>query len=237
MQMGFNNDVDYLGMTLHIQTEDHGMAARKITSQVFFSGAILESRTLSYAASVEAIEELEEQQELIRKQMRTMHKAFYKRIQEGAYDSKLVVHATREAEVTGQFAAVSGGQADEAAATEFEALEAVRRTSRSPSLGVRALTSNDLEPSSSGNQPAFDPPDLFDGLTTDESAHVGHALASLLTDQPVAIGGVGVERQEPVRLGTIRAYRGITDPEDEISLTVALLKALGGSSALHRAQP
>ena len=237
MQMGFNNDVDYLGMTLHIQTEDHGMAARKITSQVFFSGAILESRTLSYAASVEAIEELEEQQELIRKQMRTMHKAFYKRIQEGAYDSKLVVHATREAEITGQFAAVSGGQADEAAATEFEALEAVRRTSRSPSLGVRALTSNDLEPSSSGNQPAFDPPDLFDGLTTDESAHVGHALASLLTDQPVAIGGVGVERQEPVRLGTIRAYRGITDPEDEISLTVALLKALGGSSAQHRAQP
>ena len=234
MQMGFNNDVDYLGMTLHIQTEDHGMAARKITSQVFFSGAILESRTLSYAASVEAIEELEEQQELIRKQMRTMHKAFYKRIQEGAYDSKLVVHATREAEVTGQFAAVSGGQADEAAAAEFEA---VRRTSRSPSLGVRALTSNDLEPSSSGNQPAFDPPDLFDGLTTDESAHVGHALASLLTDQPVAIGGVGVERQEPVRLGTIRAYRGITDPEDEISLTVALLKALGGSSAQHRAQP
>lgn len=234
MQMGFNNDVDYLGMTLHIQTEDHGMAARKITSQVFFSGAILESRTLSYAASVEAIEELEEQQELIRKQMRTMHKAFYKRIQEGAYDSKLVVHATREAEVTGQFAAVSGGQADEAAAAEFEA---VRRTSRSPSLGVRALTSNDLEPSSSGNQPAFDPPDLFDGLTTDESAHVGHALASLLTDQPVAVGGVGVERQEPVRLGTIRAYRGITDPEDEISLTVALLKALGGSSALHRAQP
>ena len=46
-----------------------------------------------------------------------------------------------------------------------------------------------------------------------------------------------MERQEPVRLGTIRAYRGITDPEDEISLTVALLKALGGSSALHRAQP
>ena len=234
MQMGFNNDVDYLGMTLHIQTEDHGMAARKITSQLFFSGAILESKTLAYAASIEAIEVLEEQQELIRKQMRTMHKAFYKRIQEGAYDSKLVVHATREAEVTGQFAAVSGGQADEAAAAEFEA---VRRTSRSPSLGVRALTSNDLEPSSSGNQPAFDPPDLFDGLTTDESAHVGHALASLLTDQPVAIGGVGVERQEPVRLGTIRAYRGITDPEDEISLTVALLKALGGSSALHRAQP
>ncbi len=234
MQMGFNNDVDYLGMTLHIQTEDHGMAARKITSQVFFSGAILESKTLAYAASVEAIEVLEEQQELIRKQMRTMHKAFYKRIQEGAYDSKLVVHATREAEVTGQFAAVSGVQPDEATAAEFEAM---RRTSRSPSLGVRALTSADLEPSSSGNQPAFDPPDLFDGLTTDNGAEVGEALHALLTEQAVAVGGVGVGRQPPVRLGTVRAYRGIADPEDEISLTVALLKGLGGSTAQHRAQP
>ncbi|NQW61724.1 MAG: hypothetical protein HQ461_02745 [Deltaproteobacteria bacterium] len=183
MQMGFNNDVDYLGMTLHIQTEDHGMAARKITSQLFFSGAILESKTLAYAASIEAIEVLEEQQELIRKQMRTMHKAFYKRIQEGAYDSKLVVHATREAEVSGQFAAVSGGQPDEAAAAELE------------------------------------------------------ALAALLTEQPVAVGGGGVGGQPPVRLGTVRAYRGITDPEDEISLTVALLKGLGGSTAQHRAQP
>ncbi len=234
MQMGFNNDVDYLGMTLHIQTEDHGMAARKITSQVFFSGAILESKTLAYAASVEAIEVLEEQQELIRKQMRTMHKAFYKRIQEGAYDSKLVVHATREAEVTGQFAAVSGVQPDEATAAEFEAM---RRTSRSPSLGVRALTSADLEPSSSGNQPAFDPPDLFDGLTTDNGAEMGEALHALLTEHPVAVGGVGVGRQPPVRLGTVRAFRGITDPEDEISLTVALLKGLGGSTAQHRAQP
>ena len=237
MQMGFNNDVDYLGMTLHIQTEDHGMAARKITSQLFFSGAILESKTLAYAASIEAIEVLEEQQELIRKQMRTMHKAFYKRIQEGAYDSKLVVHATREAEATGQFAAVSGGQPDEAAAAEFETLDAVRRTSRSPSLGVRALQSDDLEPASSGNQPAFDPPDLFDGLTTDGGAEVGEALASLLTEQPVPVGGVGVGRQPPVRLGTVRAYRGFTDPEDEISLTVALLKGLGGGTAQHRAQP
>ena len=40
-----------------------------------------------------------------------------------------------------------------------------------------------------------------------------------------------------MRLGTVRAFRGITDPEDEISLTVALLKGLGGSTAQHRAQP
>lgn len=237
MQMGFNNDVDYLGMTLHIQTEDHGMAARKITSQVFFSGAILESKTLSYAPSVEAIEGLEEQQELIRKQMRTMHKAFYKRIQEGAYDSKLVVHATREAEITGQFGAVSGAQADGAAPAEFETLEAMRRTSRNLSLGGRALNEANLEPLSSGNQPAFAPPDLFDGLTTDEGAEVAEALHALLTEQPVAVGGVGVGRQQPVQLGSVRAYRGITDQEDEISLTVALLKGLGGGTAQHRAQP
>lgn len=89
MQMGFNNDVEHLGVTLHIQTEDHGMAARKVTSQLFYAGVILEARTLAYAPVIEAAATLAEQEELVRRQMRTMHKAFHKRILEGAYDSKL----------------------------------------------------------------------------------------------------------------------------------------------------
>jgi len=89
MQMGFNNDVEHLGVTLHIQTEDHGMAARKVTSQLFVAGVILEARTLAYAPVIEAAATLAEQEELVRRQMRTMHKAFHKRILEGAYDSKL----------------------------------------------------------------------------------------------------------------------------------------------------
>lgn len=89
MQMGFNNDIEHLGRTLHIQTEDHGMSARKVTSQLFFDGAILESKTLPYGAAIEEAAGLEEQQELIRKQMRTMHKAFYRRVQEGHYDERL----------------------------------------------------------------------------------------------------------------------------------------------------
>ena len=89
MQMGFNNDIEHLGRTLHIQTEDHGMLARKVTSQLFFEGAILESKTLPYGAAIEDASDLEAQQELIRKQMRTMHKAFYRRVQEGHYDERL----------------------------------------------------------------------------------------------------------------------------------------------------
>lgn len=93
MQMGFNNDVEHLGLTLHVQTEDQGMVARKITSQVFFAGVILEARTLAYAPAVEQAATAEEREELVRKQMRTMHKAFFKRIQEGHYDARLRVAA------------------------------------------------------------------------------------------------------------------------------------------------
>lgn len=101
MQMGFNNDVEHLGLTLHLQTEDHGMTARKITSQVFFAGVILEARTLGYAPAIDAAATADEQMELVRKQMRTMHKAFFNRIQEGHYDAKLVVKAPAdEAEAT-----------------------------------------------------------------------------------------------------------------------------------------
>lgn len=100
MQMGFNNDVEHLGLTLHLQTEDHGMSARKITSQVFFAGVILEARTLAYAPAIDAAATVEEQEDLVRKQMRTMHKAFFNRIHEGHYDAKLVVEKPASEAVT-----------------------------------------------------------------------------------------------------------------------------------------
>ncbi|MFT4703064.1 MAG: hypothetical protein ACI81R_000752 [Bradymonadia bacterium] len=89
MQMGFNNDVDYKTLTLHIQTEDHGMRSKKITSQVFYSGAILESKTMSYADDIDAIEGTAAQEERIRHLMKALHKKFYQRIHQATYDEHL----------------------------------------------------------------------------------------------------------------------------------------------------
>lgn len=88
MQMGQNSDVPYRGVTVHIQTEDHGLSSKKITTQVFFSGAILESKTVSYADRVADLGD-DERDDLIRKMMKAMHREFYRRIQAGNYDARL----------------------------------------------------------------------------------------------------------------------------------------------------
>ena len=91
MLMGFNNDVGYRGLTVHVQTEDHGLEGKKgkkITTQVFRSGAILESITLSYADEIEGLEG-KEREDIIKKKMKTMHKQAFINIKNGKYDERL----------------------------------------------------------------------------------------------------------------------------------------------------
>lgn len=92
MQMGYNTDVDHLGVTVHVQTEDHGVGDSKITTQVFYSGRILDSRTISYANAVNGMADTDRDQEITRR-MRAIHKYFLTRIHEGAYNEKLPLKA------------------------------------------------------------------------------------------------------------------------------------------------
>lgn len=95
MQMGFNNDVDYKGLVVHIQTEDHGLKSKKITSQVFHGGAILESKTVSYEKDIAAFTDDESRDDRIRLMMKALHRKFYKRIHEGLYDESLPIGEVR----------------------------------------------------------------------------------------------------------------------------------------------
>lgn len=85
MQIGFNNDVEWEDVRFHIQTEDLGLSAAKITSQIFRGGAIVETVTVSYADQIEGLEDEEERDELIRKRMRILHKLCFRNIQQGRY--------------------------------------------------------------------------------------------------------------------------------------------------------
>ena len=89
MQMGFNTDIEHHGITVHIQTEDHGLGDSKITTQVFYSGRILDSRTISYAEAISSLGDGDERDAEITKRMRAIHRHFLNRIREGAYDAKL----------------------------------------------------------------------------------------------------------------------------------------------------
>ncbi|MEZ5252208.1 MAG: hypothetical protein R2713_24250 [Ilumatobacteraceae bacterium] len=168
MQMGFNNDVEYRGLTVHIQTEDHGLRSKKITSQVFFSGAIVDSRTVSYEAEVADIADDSARDEQIRRLMKGLHRQFYRRIHAGEYDDRLPIEGDTPAEPKPE---------DEAVVEEFrvagehhELGDAYAAHSRGPAMSSAELMADIV----------FSPERAWRGL--DESAQsIEHdAVAALL---------------------------------------------------------
>jgi hypothetical protein len=89
MLMGQNLDVSYRGKVVHIQTEDLGRNVAKVMTQVFHSGAILDSKTVSYADEIAKFEDVGQQNDHIRQLMLRLSKWFHKSIHSGAYDAKL----------------------------------------------------------------------------------------------------------------------------------------------------
>lgn len=97
MIKGFNTDVTYHGMVLHVQTEDRGLNNPKIVTTIYIKGEIIDTRTLSYddiiASSCveEVVKELMEKQhqkaiqdildgKIISKKIPTLNELLYKRI-------------------------------------------------------------------------------------------------------------------------------------------------------------
>lgn len=97
MQMGRNSDVKYKGLVVHIQTEDLGLTAKKAMAQIFHSGQIIESRSMSYAAHIEALADEAARDEFIRKFLESFHRDCFKRLQSGAYDAKLPIREEKSA--------------------------------------------------------------------------------------------------------------------------------------------
>ncbi len=85
MQIGFNNDVEFEGERYHIQTEDLGLTAAKITSQIFRGGAIVDSISVPYSKEILALEDEDARDEEIRKRMRAVHKLCFRNINDHKY--------------------------------------------------------------------------------------------------------------------------------------------------------
>jgi hypothetical protein len=85
MLIGFNNDVEYRGKTFHIQTEDHGEGDPRIETQLFHSGAILDTVITSYQEILDEYDG-EEADERVRAQMKASHRSLFKKLKAGEYD-------------------------------------------------------------------------------------------------------------------------------------------------------
>lgn len=86
MLIGFNNDVEYRGMTFHIQTEDRGEVDCQIETQLFHSGAILDTLITSYVDTIQGYSG-KAAEERIRAQMKASHRSLFKKLRAGEYDS------------------------------------------------------------------------------------------------------------------------------------------------------
>lgn len=92
MLIGFNNDVKHRGKTFHIQTEDRGLDSKKIETQIFNAGAILDTRIVSYEELM-SVEDRDERNAQIRKLMQNTHRQLFAHLKRGRYDSMVGLEA------------------------------------------------------------------------------------------------------------------------------------------------
>jgi uncharacterized coiled-coil protein SlyX len=97
MLIGFNNDIEYRGKTFHIQTEDHGEGDPRIETQLFHSGAILDTVITSYQETLDEYDG-EAAEERIRAQMKASHRSLYKKLMAGEYDEMAGLDPIEEVE-------------------------------------------------------------------------------------------------------------------------------------------
>jgi len=97
MLIGYNNDVQYRNKTFHIQTEDRGMGVKQIETQIFHSGAILDTRIVSYEELI-AGKKGDGVKSTIRTLMQTTHKELFKNLMQGHYDDFVGLEPLKDVE-------------------------------------------------------------------------------------------------------------------------------------------
>lgn len=98
MLIGFNNDVKHRGKTFHIQTEDRGLGSKEIETQVFCSGAILDTRIVSYEELM-SVEDRDDRNAQIRKLMQNTHRHLFAYLKRGRYDSMVGLEPLSEVSI------------------------------------------------------------------------------------------------------------------------------------------
>ncbi|RMD97988.1 MAG: hypothetical protein D6812_14235 [Deltaproteobacteria bacterium] len=91
MLIGFNDEIHYRKLRLHIQTEDSGPKRARITTIILHNGAVVASKSRSYAAILQkrGIEALDES--LLRELMMMQHRKMIQDIQAGKLDEALAL--------------------------------------------------------------------------------------------------------------------------------------------------
>ena len=79
--LGYNHNVRYRGLILHVQTEDSGLLSPHLFTHLFYEGVIIATRKLVYDAGSD--------EGAIKSLMQAQHKAVMKDLRRGAFDDKM----------------------------------------------------------------------------------------------------------------------------------------------------
>ncbi len=85
MITGYNTDVRYGDIVLHVQTEDKGQGNPFIESLIYYGGQVVVAKRVSYADKLDSADTTEEVTVLMEQQ----HRAMMKAIQAGKFDDKI----------------------------------------------------------------------------------------------------------------------------------------------------
>jgi len=87
MQPGYNHNVNYKGITFHIQTEDSGVNNPHIITLLYVGGNIIHRKKISYADIITH----ERLQDVVRELMQDQHKQMLKDLKSHLFDSHSLV--------------------------------------------------------------------------------------------------------------------------------------------------
>ena len=97
MLIAYNNDIEFRNRWYHIQTEDNGLKDGHITTTVFYSGQILDSKSISYLDAIAGITDPDKQNQIIKDMMIKQHQMFYGKLNAGTYEDIVMGAAKRPA--------------------------------------------------------------------------------------------------------------------------------------------
>ena len=100
MLIAYNNDIEFRSRWYHIQTEDNGIKDGHVTTTVFHSGQILDSKSVSYKDSIAGVQDQEKINSIIKDIMIKQHQLFYTKLYDGHYEAQMqeiVSHTSAQA--------------------------------------------------------------------------------------------------------------------------------------------
>ena len=83
MQLGINSNIERMGKTLHVQTEDSGREYGHVITHLFISGSIIASLRASYTSDFSETK--------INELIKSQHQKMIHQVSLGEYDKKLVL--------------------------------------------------------------------------------------------------------------------------------------------------